>query len=139
MFYLGRVLRRLFSNFARGWPGAGLLFMRVVAAVALIAHALTLLRAGAPLYVLAIEIVTIFAGMLLLVGFWTPIAGALMALLEVRTIISKPVDVWFHILLGTLGIALAVIGPGTWSLDARLFGWKRIDFQEKERSSHLPH
>jgi len=107
--------------------------MRVVAAVALIAHALTLLRAGAPLYVLAIEIVTIFAGMLLLVGFWTPIAGALMALLEVRTIISKPVDVWFHILLGTLGIALAVIGPGAWSADARLFGWKRIDFGDEER------
>jgi uncharacterized membrane protein YphA (DoxX/SURF4 family) len=112
--------------------------MRVVAAVALIAHAITPLRAGAPLYVLAIEIVAIVAGMLLLLGFWTPIAGGLMALLEVRTTISKPVDVWFHILLATLGIALAIIGPGAWSVDARLFGWKRIDFQEK-RSSHLPH
>ena len=31
-------MRRLFSTFAFGWPGIGLLFMRVVAGVALIAH-----------------------------------------------------------------------------------------------------
>jgi len=30
-------------------------------------------------------------------------------------------------MLATLAIALALIGPGAWSVDARLFGWKRID------------
>ena len=29
-------------------------------------------------------------------------------------------------MLGTLGVALALLGPGGWSVDARLFGWKRI-------------
>jgi len=106
--------------------------MRVVAAVALIAHAITLVR-RVSLDVLAIEIVVIVAGMLLLVGLWTPIAGALMAFFELWNTISKPVDVWFHILLGSLGIALAVIGPGAWSVDARLFGWKRVDFRDTER------
>ena len=29
-------------------------------------------------------------------------------------------------LLGALGAALAMLGPGAWSVDARLFGRKRI-------------
>jgi hypothetical protein len=35
------------------------------------------------------------------------------------------------VLLGTLGMALALLGPGAWSLDARLFGWKRIDVPDR--------
>ena len=41
--------------------------------------------------------------------------------------VSQPGDPWASILLGTLGGALALLGPGAWSVDARLFGWKRID------------
>jgi hypothetical protein len=33
-------------------------------------------------------------------------------------------------LLGTLGAALALLGPGGCSVDARLFGWKRIDIRD---------
>jgi uncharacterized membrane protein YphA (DoxX/SURF4 family) len=49
-----------------------------------------------------------------------------MALAELFIAFSYPADPWKHILLGALGIALAMLGPGAWSVDARLFGRKRI-------------
>jgi hypothetical protein len=30
-------------------------------------------------------------------------------------------------MLGTAGAALAMLGPGLWSVDARLYGWKRLE------------
>jgi len=38
----------------------------------------------------------------------------------------QPGDPSANIFLATIGIALALLGPGEWSVDARLFGWKRI-------------
>jgi hypothetical protein len=46
---------------------------------------------------------------------------------------SQPGDPWSRIMLGTLGAALAMLGPGTWSVDARLFGWKRIGIRDRQR------
>lgn len=63
---------------------------------------------------------------LLLAGLWTPIAGFLALAVELWTAFSGPGDHWVQILLGTLGAGLALVGPGIWSVDARLFGWKRI-------------
>jgi hypothetical protein len=57
----------------------------------------------------------------------------MVAFLELWKALSQPVDLWTHILLGTLGAALAMIGPGAWSVDAGLFGWKRIDIPTRER------
>jgi uncharacterized membrane protein YphA (DoxX/SURF4 family) len=68
---------------------------------------------------------------LLLVGLWTPVAGVLMAVAEVGLTFSHPIDPWRHILLGALGVALAMLGPGAWSVDARLFGRKRIHIPQR--------
>jgi len=78
----GGFLRRLYSTFAGGWPGIGLLLMRVVLGAAL------LLRANSPLWSnphVSTTIISAFLtgfGLLLIPGLWTPIVGALVALLE---------------------------------------------------------
>ena len=125
-------LRRLFSTFATGWPGAGLLIMRLVAGSSLIAHGLMELWSGQPAQWFIPDAMGIVAGILLVVGLWMPIAGSIVAVLGVWKSMTQPGDPWANIFLATIGIALALLGPGEWSVDARLFGWKRIDIRRKK-------
>jgi putative oxidoreductase len=125
-------LRRLFSSFARGWPGAGLLLIRLVVGIALVAREIIELQSAPPISLAVIHVLAIAAGMLLLAGLWTPIAGVLLAVIEIGSAFTHPHDPWSYILLAALGAALAMLGPGAWSVDARLFGWKRIDIRDRK-------
>jgi uncharacterized membrane protein YphA (DoxX/SURF4 family) len=80
---------------------------------------------------LVLQLTATAAAALLLVGFWTPLAGVLLALVEIFLAFSHSHDPWIHILLGALGAALAMLGPGAWSVDARLFGRKRIQIPRR--------
>jgi len=82
--------------------------------------------------VMVLSVVLIGAGLLLLAGLWTPIAGTLVALIELWEVFLLPQNLWLYILMGTLGAALAMLGPGTWSVDARLFGWKRVPIRDRD-------
>lgn len=104
--------------------------LRVVAGIALMAQGGTGLRTGAIEPVIR-ESLGILSGILLIAGLWTPISGSLAALLGVWNAVSQPGDWWASILLGTIGASLAMIGPGAWSVDARLFGWKRINVRDR--------
>jgi uncharacterized membrane protein YphA (DoxX/SURF4 family) len=95
-------------------------------------QAIARLRAEPPMEPTILCVLLTAAGMLLLAGLWTPVSGALVAVFEVWNTFSQPGDPWAKILLATLGVALALLGPGAWSVDARLFGWKRIDIRARK-------
>ncbi|MGD0470828.1 MAG: hypothetical protein ABSA54_20820 [Terriglobales bacterium] len=125
-------MRRLFSTFARGWPGVGLLLIRMVVGITLIDRGVTSLWSNPPILLTVLSVLTIGAGLLLLIGLWTPVAGTLVAVIELWKIFLHVGDPWIYILLGTLGAALAMLGPGALSVDARLFGWKRINLPPRK-------
>lgn len=103
--------------------------MRLVATSVLIGQAATRFRSDMPVQPLIVYVFAIVGGMLLLAGLWTPVSGILVAVFELWSSFSEPGDPSAKVLLGTLGVALALVGPGAWSVDARMFGWKRIDIR----------
>lgn len=117
---------RLFSNFAHGAPGLGLLLLRLAVGIALASHAVMALRSGPPVGPTVLNVLAGVVGIVLLVGLWTPVAGTILAILAGLSAVMHPADPWTCIFLGTLGAALALVGPGAWSVDAYLFEWKRI-------------
>ena len=68
---------------------------------------------------------------LLTIGLWTPVAGLFLAASEVSLLLFPTSNGSMHIVLAALGAALAMIGPGAWSVDSRLFGRKRIRIPER--------
>jgi putative oxidoreductase len=110
----------------------GLLLMRLVGGMALIQQGIIGLRGEPKLGEIMLHVFATVAGTLLVAGLWTPFAGALAAVIELWRTFAQPGDPLVHILLVTLGAALALIGPGAWSVDARLFGWKRIDIRSRK-------
>jgi putative oxidoreductase len=106
--------------------------MRLVLGIALIDRGVMRLWSSPSILLTVLSVLTIGAGLLLIAGLWTPIVGTLVAVIEVWKIFLIPGNLWIYILLGTLGAALALLGPGGWSVDARLFGWKRIDIRDRK-------
>jgi putative oxidoreductase len=123
-------VQRLFSMFPNGWPGSGLLLLRLVSGILLINDGVTGLLEGPPLPGIIQPFLETATGMLLLVGLWTPMAGVLVIVVELWSMLSRRGDLRNCIVLATFGAVLAMLGPGVRSIDARLFGRKRIDIRE---------
>ena len=119
-------MRRLYSTFAGSWPGAGLLLLRLVVGSFLLVGAGPSWSEG-PLHATLTSTSLAGSGLLLMAGLWTPVAGTIVAVIEFSQILTVTPEPLVRLLAGSIGGALAMLGPGRWSVDARLFGWKRIE------------
>jgi len=111
--------------------------MRLSAGMALIVQGASALLAGPPPGVVLLQSLSMGLGLLLLAGLWTPVAGALVAAEALWNVFTSG-HPWRWIMLATLGAALALIGPGAWSIDARLFGWRRLEIRDRESRDSPP-
>ena len=117
--------------FPNGWPGRGLLLLRLGVGIVLVHDGLAELLSASQWHEIVRQLLATGAGILLLIGSFTPIAGALVVVVELWTAVSRADNLRTCIGLAVVGAALAMLGPGIWSLDARLFGRKRIDIGDR--------
>ena len=116
-------MQRLFSSFADGYPGIGLLIQRLLIG-AILFHRSILESSANPHFTTVV--LPLLASVLLVIGLGTPYVGLLIAAMQVWTLFQGAADPWTAIVICALGISLAMIGPGAWSMDARFFGRKLL-------------
>jgi putative oxidoreductase len=118
-------LQRLFSTFADGFPGGGILLLRLLAGGVLINQGIAAMHAGTHT-ALVVQIFAAAAGLLIVGGLWTPAAGVLTGMAELWLAFTQPGTQLLAIMLAGMAISLAMIGPGAWSIDARRYGRKQL-------------
>jgi uncharacterized membrane protein YphA (DoxX/SURF4 family) len=63
---------------------------------------------------------------LIWIGLWTPLAAVAGTAIQIIVIIFGHRFDLPLLVYAAVGLSLALLGPGAWSFDARLFGRKRI-------------
>lgn len=122
-------MQRLFSTFPSGAPGIGLLLLRVSVAVGL---ALSFAwHQGIPLAAIAASWVICAA---LCVGFYTPVAAVLTFVMQGALLCLRLLGVEAGVVVLLDALALALLGPGAYSLDARRFGRRVLDVYSLKES-----
>ena len=140
-------MQRLFFAFPGGLPGFGLLLLRLATSLTALYEERTLrpfqeMSSSVHWLLLTSGLVAII---LVLIGLLTPI-GCLLVALETLKVLSSllagrlgsPVDVLLAVDLIVMASVSAAVGPGAFSLDARLFGRREIVFPHGPVSRGLP-
>jgi putative oxidoreductase len=139
---LGCLLQRLFSTFPNEWPGIGLLLLRSCLAIALLYLGVAGLSSPSEPIVLAPDLIAAAGGIFLLAGLWTPVIATVVGLDEVWIALvhhsPQQENTWSHIFLAIVALSVAMLGPGAWSIDARLFGRKQIDIDRANTKMNIP-
>lgn len=129
-------LQRLFSTFPGGWPGVALLLLRVsIGVTSAVQGTFYLSHASRWTFdALFLCLLLTVGGAFLVIGFLTPFASALVVIVGVGhaiAFIPTPTGNLFNGRLGCFEMiimagAIALLGPGGLSIDARLFGRREI-------------
>jgi putative oxidoreductase len=120
-------MQRLFSTFPNSWPGGGLLLLRFVTGTPLLVGAISIWFGVSDAISLYLRLIGAVSAVFIVLGLWTPLAATLEAMIEGwRSFAGGTFDI-DHAAHALIGLALIMLGPGRWSIDARLYGRKRID------------
>ena len=117
--------------------------MRLSLGITLIYLGTPILRGESPAAIsFAQQIIGAAAGAFVIAGLWTPVTATLAALDQIWIALSFPSSPpggeWIHILLGILCASVAMLGPGAWSIDARLFGRRSFPTHRTREGNHPP-
>jgi putative oxidoreductase len=130
------IRRRSFSAFPDGWPGHGLLLLRLTLGLPLIYWG-TVELAAAHLSAIP-NLAAAVAGIFLISGLFTPMAGAIIVLAQASMAFSPAFandgERSIRLFLAAVSASVAMLGPGAWSLDARRFGRKVFEIGEPRRT-----
>jgi putative oxidoreductase len=127
--------RRSFSAFPDGGPGHGLLLLRLTLGLPLIYCGIADLAAA---HLPSIpNLAAAVAGIFLISGLLTPIAGAIIVLAQAwiafTPTFANDGERSIRLLLAAVSASVAMLGPGAWSMDARRFGRKVFEVGEPRR------
>jgi putative oxidoreductase len=121
-------MRLLFSSFPNGIQGRGLLLLRVTLAGGLFGDLATRLH-EAIFPMILVGVGEALTAVLLVIGLGTPLVALLVCVLQGVVLLMTDGAIVLHAMLAAVSVCLAVMGPGAWSIDARLFGRRRVDIQ----------
>ena len=123
-------MQRLFSMFPVGLPGVGLLCLRLAVALSL-CLAMQSAYAGFPAFAWLLGTLCFS----LIIGLATPVLAACCALAGTYVLIRCGDSGWPCAGVSiAAAIALALLGPGAYSVDARLFGRKSVVLNDLDAS-----
>ena len=119
-------MQRLFSMFPTGSPGIALLLLRGPLSAHLVRRVIEM---HANIDTAWVQVLLATTAIALCIGLFTPVSAVLCALIEmVIWYFSSGAVAALHICAIPVAIALAMLGPGAYSLDARLFGRRQVIF-----------
>ena len=136
-------LQKLFSTFPSEWPGVGLLLLRAFVGCSLIVEGMGYVQtAGHRLVEWGLAALTFASGAFLLAGLMTPLVAVVVAAGGIGIALSwipLPGQDLFDSYLAVISlivvsIAIALLGPGAFSLDARMFGRREITIPSSTNS-----
>jgi hypothetical protein len=110
----------MFTGFPRGLPGTGLLLLRVAVSLSILFPEFGGSNAA---HSTALQIASAFLTFMLLVGFLTPITAFVYAALQIARI---PSGIAAGLISSLTACALAMTGGGAYSIDALLFGRRKL-------------
>ena len=136
---------RHYSRFPAGRVGLALLLLRLVDGLGLLGEAIHSVAgaSSAPTSALLLSVALVASATMLILGLRTSLAGSAGAMCMAGAAVlgaerwhlsGTEMDAWLCLfaVLFFLSSSLALLGAGSYSLDARLYGWRRIRLSSRK-------